>query len=436
MIEIFYIFHKSSGKEVPGTYHSCDAKSVGFLPLQHSYQNDKLEARMKKILIAILSVFFLIAMAAIGINAASAAEEKDTKIEDLKTKQYSSDISTPVSTPQIKNKAASLFEGWKVSGHVLFGANLSNERAAHDAEMYFDRGRLDLKKEGLSFFKEHDGGLRFTFETFYDADSKKPEFFLKYVYPWIKLTDNTTLQAGYIPTPLIGPEEMELRWLGEEIGKSLIDTHLKMSSRTLGAGLEYALPIGKIYVTAGEGSYNSGNAIEGIVELTPFKSSENFLKYFFAHVGGMYNMTAEEAKADNSTLWLARAGFQEKGVYSLSGMVLTTNGPSSRLAKEYPGLTKYFKNQDIENDGFELLGRVYPWKVIGADNASDMKKVWIMARHRNITGDFGYTQNAIMAGYDISNNLQIGIGTAISSASANTGIADNAKFIVAIQLKF
>lgn len=384
---------------------------------------------MKKILVVILSIFFFITGV---VNIATAIEEKDLrKIEGLKMKQYSSDVSSS----QVQSKPASLFEGWKVSGHVLFGANLSNEKATHDAEMYFDRGRLDLKKEGLSFFKEHDGGLRFTFETFNDANSKKPEFFLKYVYPWIKITDNMTLQAGYIPTPLVGPEEMDIRWLGEEIGKSFIDTHLKMSSRTLGAGLEYTLPIGKVYVTAGEGSYNSGNAVEGIVELTPFKSSENFLKYFFAHAGGMYNMTAEETGVNNSTLWLARAGFKENGVYSVSGMILTTNGPASRLAKEYPGFTKNFKGKDVDNTGFELLGRIYPWKIIASDN-DDMKKIWIMARHRNITGDFDFVQNSIMAGYDISNNLQIGIGPTFSSASANTGVADNAKFVVALQLRF
>lgn len=378
----------------------------------------------KKILLAISLALFLI----MG-RMATDIEGAETSTDQLKYSKFENSKPAP-----IPSTVDSFLKGWKVKGHVLFGADLSNKKSDHAAEMWFDRARLDLEKEGLSFFKENDGGLRFTFETFNDKDSKKPEFYLKYIYSWVKLNKDLTLQAGYIPTPLVGPEEMGTRWLGREIGKSLVDTDLKVSSRALAAGLKYTFPIGKVYFIVGEGHYNNGNSMEGIVEVKPFESnSSSIMKNFFARAGGIYNMPADE-ETSSSTLALMRVGFEEKGKYSVSFMGLKTSGPASRLEKNYPGLKKNFKGMDIDNTGYEFRGQVYPWKIIGGSDK--LEKVWFMARHRGLTGDFDFTQTALLAGYDMSKNITIGAGPVFTSASENSGVKDNTMTTIAIQFKF
>lgn len=321
------------------------------------------------------------------------------------------------------------FNGWKLGGQIIFGAESNSDKQG----MWFDRAQLDAKNDKLSFWG-YQGGLRFTVETFMDKDTSKPEIFLKYAYPWINLTDNLTIQAGYVPTPLVGPEDMGVRWLGRDVGKAMIDTYLGVSSRVLAGGVKYKFPFGgETYFVAGESPWGDGNAVSGIVEVKPFK--DGLAKDFFVRAGGVYSMSTDP-KSGDATLGLVRAGFHRDDLYDISVMMLASNGPAVHVAKKFPGLKSLPSDKKISNTGVEIMGRVYPFKVMDF-SGDELKKVWLMARHRQIGGDFKFTQSTVDVGYDINKNLTIGAGPTYTTASENTGMKkSDMGAMISIQVKF
>jgi hypothetical protein len=331
--------------------------------------------------------------------------------------------------PQKITAPEQLLSGWSLNGSQII---LGFESAKTKNENFvFDRARLNFTPPPFTLWGKK-AGARIAIETV-KGTGDKFQIDLKYAYPWVEISPGLIAKFGYIEGALVDPEEMGLRGLGGHIGKSMVDTDLGVSSRRLGAGLNYALDAkSKISVIIGNGIFGDHSA-EVLVDYYPFvKMSDphSILKNFFVRAGALYDFGTK----GETSLVLGRTGFYSKDAYEISVMALTMKGPATRLVGAYPGL-KTFKDADISNHGIEILGRAYPFKLAGAENEF-LKKAWLMGRVRDISGDFGYRNTALIVGYDITNSIRVNAGPERNTYSAKTGKADETRFTVGLSIKF
>lgn len=331
--------------------------------------------------------------------------------------------------PTKPDPAKDLLSGWSLKDSDVI---MSLESSKTKKEVFvFDRARLNFTKPFTLF--ENNAGVRIALDSFFDNTSKKQEFTLKYAYPWIQLTPEIRAKIGYIEGVLVNPEEMGLRNLGGHMGKSLLDADLGISSSRLAAGLDYQLNAkSKLSVIGGNGIFGD-HSMEAALDYYPFTHmSDSIMQYFFVKGGALYDFGGLNK---DTTLWMGRTGFYNKNVYEISAMALTTHGPANRLKGLYPGLSA-LKDAQISNTAFEVLGRVYPFKLVMSGN-KDLEKAWLMGRVRDISGDFGYRNTAIIVGYDLTDSIRINAGPEWNHYSHETGKAGSeTRMVIGIGLKF
>lgn len=315
-----------------------------------------------------------------------------------------------------KHEQADFLKGWKIGGHIIAGATATKG----DAQATFDRVRIQLDKDLIAKYLSVQVQIEST-------GIEKPSLFLKTARLSWQITQNSTINVGIDGTPLAGIEESGLRWLGREVGTSMLDKDFGVATNALGVSYAYSLPygLGKTHFFAGNGPWDDGNSFQGRIDATPFSGAGNlFVKNSFIRLGGIFN----DADAGNSTLGLIRVGSEKAGLYHVSLMGTAAAVQASSLLKRYPELKLAAKNrEDVSATGYEALAYGYPMRL--ADRTA-FDGLFLMARWREIAGDIHSSQAAFVVGYDITKYLRVGMGPVWSSNPSET------KFNVSAQVLF
>lgn len=342
---------------------------------------------MLKKLVAVVGCLGILLFGVANARAES-NEELAKQLRELKE-----EVTLLKGSVQKQQKEAEWLNGWKISGHVIAGAVATKG----DANATFDRMRVQLNKKLLDSLS-----VRITI----DSNADKILFLNEAWLGW-QATQRSTFTLGISSTPFADREEYGWRWLGKSVGSSMISSDLGFGTKGTGVGYAYAIPQGwgNVRLFAGSGPWDGGNAYQGAVDFTPFSHARNtFVKGSFIRVAGIFN----DADTGNGTLGLVRIGSEKTGLYHISLMGTTFEGPASFLQKRYPELKPLVKRgDDIDTTGYEALVSAYPMRLL---DVKAYDGLFLMARWREVSGDVSASQTMFLVGYDITKYLRIGMG--------------------------
>lgn len=345
---------------------------------------------MFKRLIAAVSCLGVLLFGAANTRAAESNEELAKQLRELKE-----EVTLLKGSVQKQQKEAEWLKGWKISGHVIAGAVATKG----DAQASFDRMRVQLDKKLLDSLS-----VRITIDS---TGIDKPSLFINEAWLGWQATTRSTLKFGISSTPFADAEEYGWRWLGKSVGSSLFSNDLGVGTKAMGVGYSYAIPAGwgNVRLFAGSGPWDGGNAYQGAIDLTPFSGAGNtFVKGSFVRVAGIFN----DADTGNGTLGLVRIGNEKAGLYHISLMGTTFEGPASFLQKRYPELKPFVKKgADIDTTGYEALVSAYPMRLL---DVKAYEGLFLMARWREVSGGVSTSQTMFLVGYEITKYFCVGMG--------------------------
>lgn len=345
---------------------------------------------MFKRLVAVIAGIGFMFFGAVNARAES-TEELAKQLRELKE-----EVTLLKGSVQKQEKQAEFLKGWKIGGHIIAGATATKG----DAQATFDRVRIQLDKEIIAKY--------LTARVSIDSSGfDKPSLFINEAWLGWQVAQHSALKFGISSTPFADAEEYGWRWLGKQVGSSMVSNDLGVGTKAVGIGYAYAIPagFGNVRLFAGNGPWGGGNAYQGAVDLTPFSGAGNtFVKGSFIRVAGIFN----DADAGNGTVGLVRIGSEKAGLYHISFMGTTFEGPASFLQKRYSELAPLAKKgADINADGYEALASVYPMRLL---DVKAYDGLFLMARWREVSGDVSTSQTIFLVGYDITKYLRVGMG--------------------------